>query len=132
MPLISSVFFMCLPDKVLVYGDCAVNPEPTAEQLALIAIASAETAIAFGIEPKVALLSYSTGSSGTGAQVDKVTEATRIAREARPDLHIAGPIQYDAATNPRVAAVKVKDDPSGVAGEATVLIFSDLDSGNTT
>lgn len=132
MPLISSVFFMCLPDKVLVYGDCAVNVDPDPNQLALIAIASAETAAAFGIEPRVAMLSYSTLGSGSGPQVDKVAQAVKIAQELRPDIHLTGPIQYDAATNERIAAVKVKDDHHGVAGKATVLIFPDLNTGNNT
>jgi phosphate acetyltransferase len=127
--LASSIFFMALPDKVLVYGDCALVENPTAEQMADIAITSADTAKAFGIEPKVALLSYSTGTSGKGKDVDKVREATRIAREKRPDLLIEGPIQYDAATSAEVARVKAKD--SSVAGQATVYIFPDLDAGNT-
>ncbi|HRN17716.1 MAG: phosphate acetyltransferase [Trueperaceae bacterium] len=128
--LVSSVFFMCLPDQVLVYGDCAVNPDPDAEELADIAIQSADSAAAFGIEPRVALLSYSTGTSGEGADVDKVREATRIARERRPDLVLDGPLQYDAATVPSVAVSKAPDSP--VAGRATVLIFPDLNSGNAT
>jgi phosphate acetyltransferase len=132
MPLISSIFFMCLPDKVLVYGDCAVNVDPTPEQLALIAIASADTAKAFGIEPRVAMLSYSTLGSGSGPQVEKVTEAVKLAREKRPDLKLTGPIQYDAATSPRVAKVKIQGDESGVPGQATVLIFPDLNTGNNT
>ncbi|HHH38592.1 MAG TPA: phosphate acetyltransferase [Sedimenticola sp.] len=128
--LVSSVFFMCLPDRVLVYGDCAINPEPDAEQLADIAIASADTAAAFGVEPRVALLSYSTGDSGKGEEVDKVREATRIARERRPDLLLEGPIQYDAAVDPGVAAKKLPG--SRIAGNATVLIFPDLNTGNNT
>jgi len=128
--LVSSVFFMCLPDQVLVYGDCAVNPDPNAEELADIAIQSAESARAFGITPRVALLSYSTGSSGEGADVDKVREATFIARQRRPDLQIDGPLQYDAATVPSVARGKAPD--SAVAGRATVLVFPDLNSGNAT
>ena len=127
--LASSIFFMALPDRVLVYGDCALVENPTAEQMADIAITSADTAKAFGIEPRVALLSYSTGTSGKGKDVDKVREATRIAREKRPDLPIEGPIQYDAATSADVARVKAKD--SLVAGQATVYIFPDLDAGNT-
>ena len=127
--LASSIFFMALPDTVLVYGDCALVENPTAEEMADIAITSADTAKAFGIEPKVALLSYSTGTSGKGKDVDKVREATRIARERRPDLPIEGPIQYDAATSAEVARVKAKD--SSVAGQATVYIFPDLDAGNT-
>lgn len=128
--LVSSVFFMCLPDQVLVYGDCAVNPDPDAEELADIAVQSAASAAAFGIEPRVALLSYSTGTSGAGADVDKVREATRIARERRPDLPIDGPLQYDAAAVPSVASSKAPDSP--VAGRATVLVFPDLNSGNAT
>jgi phosphate acetyltransferase len=127
--LASSIFFMALPDKVLVYGDCALVENPTAEQMADIAITSADTAKAFGIEPKVALLSYSTGTSGKGKDVDKVREAARIAKERRPDLLIEGPIQYDAATSTEVARVKARD--SSVAGQATVYIFPDLDAGNT-
>ncbi|MBN2551443.1 MAG: phosphate acetyltransferase [Spirochaetales bacterium] len=127
--LASSIFFMALPDRVLVYGDCALVENPTAEQMADIAITSADTAKIFGIEPRVALLSYSTGTSGKGKDVDKVREATRIAREKRPDLPIEGPIQYDAATSTEVARVKAKD--SLVAGQATVYIFPDLDAGNT-
>jgi phosphate acetyltransferase len=126
--IVSSVFFMCLPDRVLVYGDCAINPDPNAEQLAHIAISSAETAQSFGIEPRVAMLSYSTGESGKGADVDKVKEATRIAKRLRPDLKLEGPIQYDAAVDPEVAKVKLPD--SEVAGRATVFIFPDLNAGN--
>lgn len=126
--IVSSVFFMCLPDRVLVYGDCAINPDPNAEQLAHIAISSAETARSFGIEPRVAMLSYSTGESGKGADVDKVKEATRIARELRPDLKLEGPLQYDAAIDPHVARVKLPG--SEVAGRATVFIFPDLNAGN--
>jgi phosphate acetyltransferase len=126
--IVSSVFFMCLPDRVLVYGDCAINPDPTAEQLAHIAISSAETAQSFGIEPRVAMLSYSTGESGKGADVDKVKEATRIAKRLRPDLKLEGPIQYDAAVDPEVAKVKLPE--SEVAGRATVFIFPDLNAGN--
>jgi len=128
--LISSVFFMCLADRVLVYGDCAVNPNPNPEQLADIAIASAKTAKAFGIEPRVAMLSYSTGESGKGEDVDKVRTATHLARERRPDLKIEGPIQYDAAIDISVAATKMPD--SEVAGHATVFIFPDLNTGNNT
>jgi len=127
--LASSIFFMALPEKVLVYGDCALVENPSAEQMADIAITSADTAKMFGIEPKVALLSYSTGTSGKGADVEKVREATRIAKERRPDLPIEGPLQYDAATSAEVARVKAKD--SLVAGQATVYIFPDLDAGNT-
>ena len=129
--LVSSVFFMCLPDKVLVYGDCAVNPEPTAEELAEIAVTSADTAAAFGIDPKIAMLSYSTLGSGQGPQVDKVARATALAQLHRPDLHIEGPIQYDAAVDPVIAAQKIKGE-SQVAGHATVLIFPDLNTGNNT
>ena len=126
----SSVFFMCLPDSVVVYGDCAVNPDPTAEQLADIALASAETARAFGVEPYVAMLSYSTGSSGQGSAVDKVRQATELVRERMPSLPIEGPIQYDAAIDPDVAKTKLPG--SRVAGSATVFVFPDLDSGNNT
>ncbi len=126
----SSVFFMCLPEQVLVYGDCAVNPNPTAEELADIAVASADTARAFEIEPRVAMLSYSTGASGKGEDVDKVREATRLVKERRPDLPVEGPIQYDAAVDPDVARTKLPD--SAVAGQATVLVFPDLNSGNNT
>ncbi|MGO4999322.1 phosphate acetyltransferase [Oceanisphaera sp. W20_SRM_FM3] len=128
--LVSSIFFMLLPDQVLVYGDCAINPDPTAEQLAEIAIQSADSATAFGIEPRVAMISYSTGSSGTGAEVVKVREATRLAKEKRPDLIIDGPLQYDAAIMENVAKSKAPDSP--VAGKATVFIFPDLNTGNTT
>jgi len=128
--LVSSVFFMCLPDRVLVYGDCAVNPNPTAEQLAEIAIASAGTAAAFGIEPRVAMLSYATGSSGTGEDVDRVRAATELAREMRPELAIDGPLQYDAAVDAGVARAKLPE--SSVAGRATVFIFPDLNTGNNT
>jgi phosphate acetyltransferase len=126
--IVSSVFLMCLPDRVLVYGDCAVNPDPDAQQLADIAISAARTSEMFDIEPRVAMLSYSTGESGTGADVDKVREATRIARQLRPELKIEGPIQYDAAFDPEVA--KVKMPGSEVAGRATVFIFPDLNTGN--
>lgn len=125
---VSSVFFMCLADRVLVYGDCAVVPEPTAPQLADIAISSALTAGAFGIEPRVAMLSYSTGKSGSGPEVERVREATRMVRERRPDLKIEGPIQYDAAVDPTVAKVKLPE--SEVAGQATIFIFPDLNAGN--
>lgn len=128
--IVSSVFLMCLEDRVLVYGDCAVNPDPTAEQLADIAISSAETAVQFGIEPRVAMLSYSTGESGTGADVDKVRAATALVRERRPDLSVEGPIQYDAAVDASVAKTKMPD--STVAGRATVFIFPDLNTGNNT
>ncbi|MEA1050340.1 phosphate acetyltransferase [Lamprobacter modestohalophilus] len=128
--LVSSVFFMCMPDRVLVYGDCAVNPNPDAEQLADIAITSAGTAAAFGVEPRIAMLSYSTGSSGKGADVEKVREAVAIARKRRPDLKLEGPIQYDAAVDASVARSKMPD--SEVAGQATVFIFPDLNTGNNT
>ncbi|MFF0226747.1 phosphate acetyltransferase [Streptomyces sp. NPDC004629] len=128
--IVSSVFFMCLADKVLVYGDCAVNPDPDAAQLADIAVQSAATARQFGVEPRIAMLSYSTGTSGSGADVDKVREATKLARARRPDLKIEGPIQYDAAVEPTVAATKLPG--SEVAGQASVLIFPDLNTGNNT
>ncbi|WP_075187790.1 phosphate acetyltransferase [Teredinibacter haidensis] len=128
--MVSSIFFMLMPDQVLVYGDCAVNPNPNAEDLADIAIQSAESAVAFGIEPRVAMISYSTGVSGTGSDVDKVREATEIARKLRPDLIIDGPLQYDAAAIASVAASKAPNSP--VAGRATVFIFPDLNTGNTT
>ncbi len=128
--IVSSVFLMCLSDHVLVFGDCAVNPDPNPEQLADIAISSAETARMFGINPLIAMLSYSTGESGKGAEVDKVREATRIAKERRPDLKIAGPIQYDAAVDAGVAKTKLPG--SEVAGHATVFIFPDLNTGNNT
>jgi phosphate acetyltransferase len=128
--IVSSVFFMCLTDRVLVYGDCAVNPNPTAEELAHIAVTSANTASAFGIEPMVAMLSYATGESGTGTDVEMVKEATRIAREMRPDLPIEGPLQYDAAIDVSVARTKLPE--SNVAGRATVFIFPDLNTGNNT
>ena len=128
--LVSSVFFMLMPEQVFVYGDCAVNPEPTAEELADIAIQSAESAKAFGIDPKVAMISYSTGTSGSGADVEKVKEATRLAQEKRPDLLIDGPLQYDAASVPSVGRQKAPD--SKVAGQANVFVFPDLNTGNTT
>ncbi len=128
--IVSSVFLMCLADRVLVYGDCAINPDPDAGQLADIAISSAQTASQFGIEPRVAMLSYSTGASGTGADVDKVRAATALIRERAPELLVEGPIQYDAAVDPHVAATKLKDSP--VAGRATVLVFPDLNTGNNT
>jgi phosphate acetyltransferase len=126
--IVSSVFLMCLADRVLVYGDCAVNPDPNAGHLADIAISSAETAQMYGVEPRVAMCSYSTGESGQGADVDKVREATRLVRERRPDLKIEGPIQYDAAVDAGVA--KTKLPKSEVAGRATVFIFPDLNTGN--
>ncbi|MEU6947644.1 phosphate acetyltransferase [Streptomyces sp. NPDC046316] len=128
--IVSSVFFMCLADRVLVYGDCAVNPDPNAVQLADIAVQSAATAARFGVEPRIAMLSYSTGTSGSGADVDKVREATKLVRESHPELRIEGPIQYDAAVEPSVAATKLPG--SEVAGQATVLIFPDLNTGNNT
>jgi phosphate acetyltransferase len=127
---VSSVFLMCLADRVLVYGDCAVIPEPTTEQLADIAISSAETARQFEIEPRIAMLSYSTGASGSGAEVERVRAATALATERAPDLLIEGPIQYDAAIDPDVARTKLPD--SKVAGRATVFIFPDLNTGNNT
>lgn len=128
--IVSSVFFMLMPDQVYVYGDCAVNPAPTATELADIAIQSADSAIAFGILPKVAMISYSTGTSGAGADVEKVAEATRIAKEKRPDLLIDGPLQYDAASVESVGRQKSPNSP--VAGRANVFIFPDLNTGNTT
>jgi phosphate acetyltransferase len=128
--IVSSVFFMCLADKVLVYGDCAVNPDPDAEQLADIAIQSATTAARFGVSPRVALLSYSTGTSGSGADVDKVRKATELVRGQRPDMLVEGPIQYDAAVDLSVARTKLPG--SAVAGQASVLIFPDLNTGNNT
>jgi phosphate acetyltransferase len=126
--VVSSVFFMCLADRVLVYGDCAVNPQPTAEELADIAISSAGTAERFGVEARVAMLSYSTGASGSGRQVEAVRRATALVHERRPDLKVEGPIQYDAAVDAHVAQLKLPD--SEVAGRATVFIFPDLDTGN--
>ena len=122
--LVSSVFFMCLEDRVLVYGDCAINANPTAEQLAEIAIISAETSQTFGVFPRVALLSYSSGNSGIGEDVERVKQATIVAKKRRPDLLFEGPIQYDAAVDRTVAAQKMPD--SKVAGEATVFVFPDL------
>jgi phosphate acetyltransferase len=127
---VSSIFFMCLPEQVLVYGDCAVIPDPDAETLADIALQSADSAAAFEIPPRVAMISYSTGDSGSGVDVVKVREATKIAQEKRPDLLIDGPLQYDAAFMPDVA--KTKAPNSLVAGRATVFIFPDLNTGNTT
>jgi phosphate acetyltransferase len=127
---VSGVFLMCLEDRVLVYGDCAVIPDPTADQLADVAITSAATAAQFGVEPRVAMLSYSTGTSGSGADVDKVREATQLVRERRPDLSVEGPIQYDAAVDASVAASKLPE--SSVAGRATVFVFPDLNTGNNT
>lgn len=128
--IVSSVFFMCLADKVLVYGDCAVNPDPDAQQLADIAVQAAATAEQFGVDPRIAMLSYSTGTSGSGADADKVRKATELVRERRSDLKIEGPIQYDAAVEPSVAATKLPG--SEVAGQASVLIFPDLNTGNNT
>ncbi len=128
--IVSSVFLMCMPDRVLVYGDCAVNPDPDAGQLANIAISSADTAQMFGIEPRIAMLSYSTGESGKGEAVNKVREATRLAKSMRPDLKIEGPMQYDAAVDAGVAKTKLPG--SEVAGSATVFIFPDLNTGNNT
>ena len=129
-PIVSSVFFMLLDDRVSVYGDCAINPNPTAMQLADIAISSAATSLVFGMEPKIAMLSYSSGSSGVGADVERVREATRIVKEKRPDLKIEGPIQYDAAVDINVGKLKLPD--SEVAGQANVFIFPDLNTGNNT
>lgn len=128
--VVSSVFFMALADRVLVYGDCAIVPMPTAEQLADIAISSAATALQFGIEPRVAMLSYSTGESGSGADVDKVRRATELVRQRAPELAVEGPIQYDAAADAAVARTKLPE--SDVAGRATVFIFPDLNTGNNT
>jgi len=128
--VVSSIFFMCLEDRVSVFGDCAINPNPTSEQLAEIAISSAESSINFGLEPKIAMLSYSSGASGKGEDVDKVRRATEIIREKRPDLKVEGPIQYDAAVDVRIGKSKMPD--SEVAGQANVLIFPDLNTGNNT
>jgi phosphate acetyltransferase len=127
---VSSIFLMCLADRVLTYGDCAIVPDPTSEQLADIAISSAQTAARFGIEPRVAMLSYSTGTSGSGADVEKVRKATELVRQRQPDLLVDGPIQYDAAVDPSVGTSKAPGSP--VAGRATVLIFPDLNTGNNT
>ena len=128
--VVSSIFFMCLEDRVSIFGDCAINPNPTAEQLAEIAISSADSSLAFGIEPKIAMLSYSSGSSGKGSEVDKVRTATEIVKQKRPDLKIEGPIQYDAAVDLEVGQSKMPN--SEVAGHASVLIFPDLNTGNNT
>ena len=128
--VVSSVFFMLLEDRVLVYGDCAVNPNPNAEQLADIAKASAQTARAFGVDPRVAMLSYSTGSSGSGEDVERVTEATRLVQAEEPDFPVEGPIQYDAAVDASIAQKKLPG--SEVAGHATVFVFPDLNTGNNT
>jgi phosphate acetyltransferase len=128
--VVSSVFFMCLADRVSVFGDCAVNPNPTAEQLAEIAISSAESSKRFGIEPRVAMLSYSSGTSGEGEDVEKVRRATEIVKLKHPELKIEGPIQYDAAVDPAIGNSKMPG--SEVAGRASVLIFPDLNTGNNT
>ncbi|WP_028451732.1 phosphate acetyltransferase [Chitinilyticum aquatile] len=128
--IVSSVFFMLMPDQVLVYGDCAINPSPSATELAEIALQSADSAKAFGVEPRVAMISYSTGKSGAGAEVEKVREATELARAKRPDLLLDGPLQYDAASVKDVAAQKAPG--STVAGQASVFVFPDLNTGNTT
>jgi phosphate acetyltransferase len=128
--IVSSVFFMCLEDRVSVYGDCAINPNPTSEQLAEIAISSAETSLAFGIEPKIAMLSYSSGTSGVGEDVERVRKATEIVKKKRPDLKVEGPIQYDAAVDIKVGKTKMPN--SEVAGQANVFIFPDLNTGNNT
>ncbi|MDP5060458.1 MAG: phosphate acetyltransferase, partial [Maribacter sp.] len=128
--IVSSIFFMCLPNRVTVFGDCAINPNPDSEQLSEIAISSAATSAAFGIEPKIAMLSYSSGASGVGEDVDRVRKATEIIREKRPDLKVEGPIQYDAAVDAKVGLSKLPD--SEVAGQASVFIFPDLNTGNNT
>ncbi|CAN5365663.1 hypothetical protein BH23BAC1_BH23BAC1_20330 [soil metagenome] len=128
--IVSSIFFMCLPDRVSVFGDCAVNPNSSAEQLADIDISSADNSLRFGIEPRIAMLSYSSGTSGEGADVEKVRKATEIVKQKRPDLKIEGPIQYDAAVDPVVGKQKLPN--SEVAGQASVLIFPDLNTGNNT
>ncbi|HAI44151.1 MAG TPA: phosphate acetyltransferase, partial [Maribacter sp.] len=127
---VSSIFFMCLPNRVTVFGDCAINPNPTSEQLSEIAISSAATSAAFGIEPKVAMLSYSSGASGVGEDVDRVRKATEIIKDKRPDLKVEGPIQYDAAVDAKVGLSKLPE--SEVAGQASVFIFPDLNTGNNT
>ena len=126
--IVSSIFFMCLPNRVTVFGDCAINPNPTSEQLSEIAISSAATSAAFGIEPKVAMLSYSSGASGVGEDVDRVRKATEIIKDKRPDLKVEGPIQYDAAVDAKVGLSKLPE--SEVAGQASVFIFPDLNTGN--
>jgi phosphate acetyltransferase len=128
--LVSSVFFMCLPDRVTIFGDCAINIDPSAEELAEIAISSAETGKKFGIEPRVAMLSYSSGESGTGEEVEKVRKATEIVKSKRPDIKVEGPIQYDAAVDPLTGSQKMPG--SEVAGRASVLVFPDLNTGNNT
>lgn len=128
--IVSSIFFMCLPNRVTVFGDCAINPNPTSEQLSEIAISSAATSAAFGIEPKIAMLSYSSGASGVGEDVDRVRKATEIIKDKRPDLKVEGPIQYDAAVDAKVGLSKLPE--SEVAGQASVFIFPDLNTGNNT
>ncbi|MDQ6967583.1 MAG: phosphate acetyltransferase, partial [Mariprofundaceae bacterium] len=128
--LVSSIFFMCLPDQVVVYGDCAINPDPDAKQLADIAIQSADSAKLFGMEPRIAMISYSTGDSGSGLDVEKVRQATKLVQQQRPDLIVDGPLQYDAATIATVGKSKAPKSP--VAGQANVFIFPDLNTGNTT
>jgi phosphate acetyltransferase len=128
--LVSSIFFMCLPDQVVIYGDCAINPQPSAEDLADIAVQSAASARAFGIEPRVAMISFSTGTSAVGTDVDKVAHATQLVRQREPGLAVDGPLQYDAAAIASVGQAKRPGSP--VAGQATVFIFPDLDTGNTT
>jgi len=128
--IVSSIFFMLLDDRVSIMGDCAINPNPTAEELAEIAISSADSTKAFGIEPKIAMLSYSSGASGVGTDVERVRKATEIVRQLRPDLKIEGPIQYDAAVDAKIGKSKLPD--SEVAGNANVLIFPDLNTGNNT
>jgi phosphate acetyltransferase len=127
---VSSVFFMCLPDRVTVFGDCAVNPNPSSEQLADIAISAAESGKMVGIDPKIAMLSYSSGTSGQGEEVEKVRRATQLIRTRRPDLLVEGPIQYDAAVDPTIGKQKMPN--SLVAGQASVLVFPDLNTGNNT
>ena len=128
--IVSSVFFMCLPDRVSAFADCAINPNPNAEELAEIAIQSADSSKKFGIEPKVAMLSYSSGNSGKGEDVEKVKKATEIVKNKRPDILVEGPIQYDAAVDKGVGQKKLPGSP--VAGQASVLIFPDLNTGNNT
>ena len=128
--LVSSIFFMCLPDRVMVFGDCAININPSAEELAEIAISSADTSTRFGIEPRVAMLSYSSGESGSGEDVEKVRRATELVKLKRPDIKVEGPIQYDAAVDPITGKQKMPN--SEVAGNASVLIFPDLNTGNNT
>ena len=127
---VSSLFFMCMPGSVLVFADCAINPNPTVDELADIALMASQTAEDFGIQPRVAMLSYSTGASGAGSDVDKVIAATKKVRDMHPTLILDGPLQYDAAINPEVGKLKAPDSP--VAGNASVLVFPDLNTGNTT